>query len=318
MRKAIIGSWIVLLALAIFPLVAEAMGLDFYVSVVRRVLIYAVAATSLNLILGYGGMVALGHAAFFGAGAYVVGILESYGVQAGLIVWPAAAALAGVLALLIGAVSLRTRGVYFIMITLAFAQMVYYVFISLRQYGGEDGLNLAGYSSLPGVNLADSNSFYYVVLVLFAALMWAFGRLVNSRFGTALQGIRENESRMEALGYPVFRLKLAAFALSGAVAGLAGALLANHNLFISPSLMHWTQSANLLVMVLVGGIGLRYGGVAGAVVMLALEEILRMWTEYWHLPLGILLLCVVFGAPRGLAGLVAPWFAGTTVRGGRS
>lgn len=318
MRKAIIGSWIVLLALAIFPLGAEAMGLDFYVSVVRRVLIYAVAATSLNLILGYGGMVALGHAAFFGAGAYVVGILESYGVQAGLIVWPAAAALAGVLALLIGAVSLRTRGVYFIMITLAFAQMVYYVFISLRQYGGEDGLNLAGYSSLPGVDLADSNSFYYVVLALFAVLMWAFGRLVNSRFGTALQGIRENESRMEALGYPVFRLKLAAFALSGAVAGLAGALLANHNLFISPSLMHWTQSANLLVMVLVGGIGLRYGGVAGAVVMLALEEILRMWTEYWHLPLGILLLCVVFGAPRGLAGLVAPWFAGAAVRGGRS
>ncbi|CAM4420042.1 Branched-chain amino acid ABC transporter permease [Bordetella tumbae] len=318
MRKAIIGSWIVLLALAAFPLVAEAMGLDFYVSVVRRVLIYAVAATSLNLILGYGGMVALGHAAFFGAGAYVVGILESYGVQAGLIVWPAAAALAGVLALLIGAVSLRTRGVYFIMITLAFAQMVYYVFISLRQYGGEDGLNLAGYSSLPGVDLADSNSFYYVVLVLFAVLMWAFGRLVNSRFGTALQGIRENESRMEALGYPVFRLKLAAFAISGAVAGLAGALLANHNLFISPSLMHWTQSANLLVMVLVGGIGLRYGGVVGAVVMLALEEVLRMWTEYWHLPLGILLLCVVFGAPRGLAGLVAPWFAGARVRGGRA
>lgn len=318
MRKAIIGSWIVLLALAAFPLVAEAMGLDFYVSVVRRVLIYAVAATSLNLILGYGGMVALGHAAFFGAGAYVVGILESYGVQAGLIVWPAAAALAGVLALLIGAVSLRTRGVYFIMITLAFAQMVYYVFISLRQYGGEDGLNLAGYSSLPGVDLADSNSFYYVVLALFAVLMWAFGRLVNSRFGTALQGIRENESRMEALGYPVFRLKLAAFVISGAVAGLAGALLANHNLFISPSLMHWTQSANLLVMVLVGGIGLRYGGVVGAVVMLALEEILRMWTEYWHLPLGILLLCVVFGAPRGLAGLVAPWFAGAAVRGGRS
>ena len=317
MRKSIIGAWVVLLALAVFPLVAEAMGLDFYVSVVRRVLIYAIAATSLNLILGYGGMVALGHAAFFGAGAYAVGILESYGVQAGLIVWPAAAALAAVLALLIGAVSLRTRGVYFIMITLAFAQMVYYIFISLRQYGGEDGLNLAGYSSLPGIDLSDSNSFYYVVLVLFAGLMWAFGRLVNSRFGTALQGIRENESRMESLGYPVFRLKLAAFVISGAVAGLAGALLANHNLFISPSLMHWTQSANLLVMVLVGGIGLRYGGVVGAVVMLALEEILRMWTEYWHLPLGILLLCVVFGAPRGIAGLVAPWFA-TATRGGRS
>lgn len=318
MRKSFVVTWVLLLALAVFPWVAEATGLDFYVSVVRRVLIYALAATSLNLILGYGGMVALGHAAFFGAGAYAVGILETMGVQAGLIAWPVAVALAGVLALLIGAVSLRTRGVYFIMITLAFAQMVYYVFISLRQYGGEDGLNLAGYSTLPGIDLADSNSFYYVVLVLFAAAMWAFGRLVNSRFGAALQGIRENESRMESLGYPVYRIKLVAFALSGAVAGLAGALLANHNLFISPSLMHWTQSANLLVMVLVGGIGLRYGGVVGAVVMLTLEEILRMWTEYWHLPLGILLLCVVFCAPRGIAGLVTPWFANPSARGVRS
>jgi len=317
MRKSIVGAWGLLLVLAAFPFIAEAAGLDFYVSVVRRMLIYALAATSLNLILGYGGMVALGHAAFFGAGAYAVGILESYGIQAGLIVWPVAAVLAAILALLIGAVSLRTRGVYFIMITLAFAQMVYYIFISLRQYGGEDGLNLAGYSSLPGVDLADSNSFYYVVLGMFAVLMWAFGQLVNSRFGTALQGIRENESRMESLGYPVFRLKLTAFVISGAVAGLAGALLANHNLFISPSLMHWTQSANLLVMVLVGGIGLRYGGVVGAIVMLTLEEALRMWTEYWHLPLGILLLCVVFGAPRGIAGLVAPWFA-PAARGERS
>lgn len=189
------------------------------------------------------------------------------------------------------------------MITLAFAQMLFYIFISLRQYGGEDGLNLPGHSVLPGLDLGHDVSFYYVVLALFAVLMALFGRLVDSRFGKALQGVRENESRMESLGYPVYRLKLVAFVLSGAVAGLAGALLANHNLFISPSLMHWTQSANLLIMVLVGGVGLRWGGVAGAVVMLTLEEVLRMWTEYWHLPLGLLLLCVVFGAPRGLTGL---------------
>lgn len=318
MRKSFVVTWVLLLVLAVFPWVAAAMELDFYVSVVQRVLIYALAATSLNLILGYGGMVALGHAAFFGAGAYVIGILESMGVHAGLISWPVAMLTAGLLALLIGAVSLRTRGVYFIMITLAFAQMVYYVFISLRQYGGEDGLNLSGYSSFPGFDLANGTSFYYLVLVLFAVLIWAFGRLVNSRFGTALQGIRENESRMESLGYPVYRIKLVAFVISGAVAGLAGAMLANHNLFISPSLMHWTQSANLLVMVLVGGIGLRYGGVVGAVVMLTLEEVLRMWTEYWHLPLGILLLFVVFGAPRGIAGLAAPWLAKSSVRGERS
>ncbi len=316
MRKSTFWTLGLVLALALFPYAAAALGLDFYVSVARRMLIYALAATSLNLILGYGGMVALGHAAFFGAGAYVVGILDASGIHAALLAWPAAAAVAALLALLVGAVSLRTRGVYFIMITLAFAQMVYYLFISLRQYGGEDGLNLSGYSLLPGIDLADGTSFYYLVLALFVLLMWLFGRLVDSRFGAALQGIRENESRMEALGYPVYRLKLTAFVLSGAAAGLAGALLANHNLFISPSLMHWTQSANLLVMVLVGGIGLRYGGVAGAMLMLALEEVLRMWTEYWHLPLGILLLCVVFGAPRGVAGLAGPWFAGAA-RGGR-
>jgi len=292
-----------LLALAVFPLVAPALGLDFYISFVRRVLIYALAATSLNLILGYGGMVALGHAAFFGAGAYAVGILAMNGVTSALVAWPAAALLAGLLAAATGAVSLRTRGVYFIMITLAFAQMLFYIFISLRQYGGEDGLNLPGHSVLPGLDLGHDVSFYYVVLALFAVLMAVFGRLVDSRFGKALQGVRENELRMESLGYPVYRIKLAAFVLSGAVAGLAGALLANHNLFISPSLMHWTQSANLLIMVLVGGVGLRWGGVAGAVVMLTLEEVLRMWTEYWHLPLGLLLLCVVFGAPRGLMGL---------------
>ena len=213
--------------------------------------------------------------------------------------------LAGVLALIVGAISLRTRGVYFIMITLAFAQMVYYVFISLRQYGGEDGLNLTGYSTLPGLDLANDTTFYYVTLAIFVLVMALFNRTVDARFGTALQGIRENESRMESMGYPVYRLKLVAFALSGAVAGLAGALLANHNLFVSPTLMHWTQSANLLIMVLVGGIGLRYGGVAGAVVMLLLEEFLRQWTEYWHMPLGVLLLLVVLFAPRGLVGLLS-------------
>lgn len=302
-QRNYLWSALALLALAAFPLVAPALGLDFYISFVRRVLIYALAATSLNLILGYGGMVALGHAAFFGAGAYAVGILAMHGVNSALVAWPAAALLAGLLAAATGAVSLRTRGVYFIMITLAFAQMLFYIFISLRQYGGEDGLNLPGHSVLPGLDLGHDVSFYYVVLALFAVLMLAFGRLVESRFGKALQGVRENESRMESMGYPVYRLKLVAFVISGAMAGLAGALLADHNLFISPSLMHWTQSANLLIMVLVGGVGLRWGGVAGAVVMLVLEEVLRMWTEYWHLPLGLLLLCVVFGAPRGLMGL---------------
>jgi branched-chain amino acid transport system permease protein len=292
-----------LLLLLVFPLVAPALILDFYVSFVRRVLIFALAATSLNFILGYGGMVALGHAAFFGAGAYVVAMLSVQGVSHALIAWPVAMLVAGALAFVIGLISLRTRGVYFIMITLAFAQMVFYLFISLRQYGGEDGINLTGPSLLPGLNLADDRTFYYVVLVVVLACLWWLNRLIQARFGQALQGIRENESRMEALGYPVFRIKLLAFVIAGVMAGLAGALLASHNQFVSPSLMHWTASANLIIMVIVGGIGLRYGGLVGAAVMLWLEEVLRLYTDYWHLPLGVLLLAIVLFAPRGLAGM---------------
>jgi branched-chain amino acid transport system permease protein len=292
-----------LVLLLVFPLVAPALNLDFYVSFVRRVLIFALAATSLNFILGYGGMVALGHAAFFGAGAYAVAMLSVQGISQALIAWPVAMLVAGALALVIGMISLRTRGVYFIMITLAFAQMVFYLFISLRQYGGEDGLNLKGPSLFPGLNLAEDRTFYYVVLVLVLACLWWLNRLINARFGQALQGIRENESRMEALGYPVFRIKLLAFVIAGVMAGLAGALLASHNQFVSPSLMHWTASANLIIMVIVGGIGLRYGGLVGAAVMLWLEEVLRLYTDYWHLPLGVLLLAIVLFAPRGLAGM---------------
>jgi len=294
--------WLCLVLLIVFPLVAPALNLDFYVSFVRRVLIFALAATSLNFILGYGGMVALGHAAFFGAGAYVAAILSTQGLQQAWLGWPIAMLVSAALALIVGVISLRTRGVYFIMITLAFAQMVFYLFISLRQYGGEDGINLSAPLQLPGLNLADSTTSYYVVLVVVVGCLWLMNRVIRARFGQALQGIRENEARMEALGYPVFKIKLLAFVLAGAVAGLAGALLANHNLFVSPSLMHWTSSASLIIMVIVGGVGLRYGGVIGAAVMLWLEEVLRLYTDYWHMPLGVLLLAIVLFAPRGLAG----------------
>nr|WP_203583673.1 branched-chain amino acid ABC transporter permease [Sheuella amnicola] len=295
--------------LIVFPLIAPALNLTFYVSFIRRVMIFALAATSLNFILGYGGMVALGHAAFFGAGAYVVAILSAEGVVSALIAWPAAIVIAGLLALVVGAISLRTRGVYFIMITLAFAQMVYYIFISLRKYGGEDGINLSGHSKLPdwlsGLSLADDVTFYYVVLLIVVLSLIILNRLVASHFGQALQGIRENESRMLALGYPVMPIKLLAFVIAGGFAGLAGALFANHNLFVSPSMMHWTASASLIVMVIIGGIGLRYGGVVGAAVMLTFEEFLRLYTEYWHLPFGLLLLAIVLLAPRGLAGALS-------------
>jgi len=295
--------WLLVSAAIAFPWFAQAIGQEFYIGVARRIFIFGLAAASLNLILGFGGMVSLGHAAFFGIGAYTVGVLMAEGVVSALISWPLAVAVAALSALAIGAISLRTRGVYFIMITLAFAQMVYYLAVGLKTYGGEDGLSLPRKSAMPGIDLAGDVGFYYVVLATLALVMFALNRLVDSRFGRALVGIRENEMRMEAIGFATFRIRLVAFVIASGLAGLAGALFANHNSFVSPSVLHWTQSATLLIMVILGGIGYRYGGLLGAAVLLLLEEFLSQYTEYWHLALGVLLLVVVFAAPRGLAGL---------------
>lgn len=292
----------VLALLIVFPLAARALEQPFYIGFASRVLIFALAATSLNLIVGFGGMVSFGHAAFLGVGAYTVAILMHHGVVSALFSWPAAVACAAAVALLIGAISLRTRGVYFIMITLAFAQMLYYLFVSLKTYGGDDGLSLARRSGLGlGLDLKADVTFYYVVLVLFVLVMLAMQRLINARFGRVLQAIRENETRMEAIGYPVYRYKLAGFVLAGAIAGLAGALIANQNTFVSPNLMHWTQSGTLLVMVILGGLGYLYGAALGAVALLLLEEVLSGYTVHWQLALGVILLVVVLRAPHGLA-----------------
>lgn len=297
-------SWMsfFLALLIVFPLAANALGQEFYIGLASRLLIFALAATSLNLILGFGGMVSLGHAAYFGAGAYTVGILMRHGVMSAWISWPAAAAVGALLAALIGMISLRTRGVYFIMITLAFAQMVYYLFISLRDYGGDDGLNLPARSSI-GFDLASDTAFYYVVLAVFCLSLGFVYRLVNSRFGRVVQAVRENETRMEAIGYPVFRYKLVCFVIAGALASLAGALIANQNMLVSPNLVHWTQSGALMVMVILGGVGFFFGGMLGAVVMLLLEEFLSSYTLHWQLALGIILLAVVMLLPNGLASL---------------
>ena len=297
--------WVPLLLtlLVAFPFVANASGQDFYISVVSRLLIFALAATSLNLILGFGGMCSLGHAAYFGVGAYTVAILMQYGVMSAWISWPVACLVGMLLALIIGLISLRTKGVYFIMITLAFAQMVYYIFISLKAYGGDDGMSLPQRSTV-GINMASDTVFYYVVLSLFTVAIFLVHRLINSRFGRVVQAVRENESRMEAIGYPVFRYKLVCFVIAGMLASLAGALLANLTLMVSPNLVHWTQSGNLIVMVILGGMGYFSAGIIGAVTMLLLEEILAGYTIHWQLALGVILLGVVLFLPGGLASLV--------------
>ncbi|MGJ7495079.1 branched-chain amino acid ABC transporter permease [Variovorax sp. RT4R15] len=298
---------VLLLALAAFPFIAPLFGLEFYIGFVRRVLIIALAAASLNFILGFGGMVALGHAGFVGVGAYTVVAFADAGFTSAWLMWPAAALAGGVAAALIGLVALRTRGIYFIMTTLAFAQMLYFVAVSLRTYGGDDGYTLMARPDLGiGLDLGNETNFYLVVLAIVALLLGWLHRATRARFGHALMGIRDNETRMRALGYPVFRLQLVAFAIAGAIAGLAGALLAGGNGFISPATMHWTQSATLLVMVVIGGLGRSWGGPLGAVVWLLLEEALKQSTTHWHMPLGLLLIGVALWAPRGLAALRRP------------
>jgi branched-chain amino acid transport system permease protein len=305
----------------LLPPVALAMDEPFFVSLASRMLIYGLVAASLDLILGFGGMVSFGHAAFFGVGGYTVGILFAHGFEgsdflglipggdSALVVWPLAMLVSGTMALIIGAVSLRTGGVYFIMITLAFAQMLYYFFVSLQTYGGDDGLSMYGRSQLPGLDLSEDATFYYVCLALLLLFLWLGRRLMGSRFGMVIAGVRENERRMAALGFPVYRYKLTCFAIAGAVAGLAGALAANQTEFVSPGLMHWTKSGEIMVMVIMGGMGTLVGPVFGAAAFLLLEEVLSGWTEHWMIALGPLLILIVLFAKRGIYG----WLVG---RGG--
>lgn len=291
--------------LAAFPWVAPALGLDYYVDFVRRILTVSIAALSLNFLIGRAGLVALGHAGFVGVGAYAVVAMVEGGHSNAWLIWLVAAVAGFVVSGLIGLVAVRTRGVYFIMITLAFAQMLYYLAVSLRMWGGDDGYTM--YSPLQlwdGVD-AQGNGLFSLVLIAFASLFLVLSRIERSYFGRALEGIRDNETRMQAMGYPTVRLKLLAFSLAGSIAAFAGALLATQNLFVSPSLMQWNQSALLIVMVVIGGIGLRWGAPLGVAVWLVLEELLKQHTDYWHAPMGLLLVAVVFLAPRGLAAFFA-------------
>jgi branched-chain amino acid transport system permease protein len=293
-------SSLVLSALMALPFVANAIGEAFYIALATRILIFAIAATSLNLILGFGGMVSFGHAAFLGVGAYTVAILTQMGLTDAWLVWPVAMLVAGLFAFLIGAVSLRTQGVYFIMITLAFAQMMYYLLVSAKTYGGDDGMPLLTRSRIGMWDMSADTNFYYATLAVCVVTWVLIARLLNARFGHVLQAIRDNEVRMQSLGYAVFRYKLCAFVLSGALAGLAGALLANQSGFVSPAMMQWSQSGMLMMMVILGGVGHLYGGVWGAIVFLLLEETLSHFTIHWQLGLGALLLAVVLLAPNGL------------------
>ena len=311
--------WIIaalLAALVALPWLAEAIGQPALTGMMTRALIYGIAAASLNLALGYGGMVSFGHAAFFGVGAYSVGILYAHhssgepflglipGTDRLILTIPAAMLVSGAMAALIGALSLRTAGVQFIMITLAFAQMLFFLFVSLEAYGGDDGLIIRRANEFMGLNLRDKATMYWLCLAFAAATLFLLHRIVNSRFGLAIAGLRQSERRMQAIGLHPWRYRLAAFTLSGMGAGLAGALMANYLRFASPDMLHWTKSGELMIMVILGGVGTLIGPFLGAFAFIALESSLAARTEHWPLALGLILLLVVLWTRGGLRALL--------------
>ena len=302
-RAIVLAAGLVLLAAV--PPVAALANQPFYLDLVRRVMIFAIAALSLNLILGYGGMISFGHAAYLGVGAYAVGVLAHYGINNGYLQWALAIGASALVALAIGAVSIRTSGVYFIMITLAFTQMLYYLGISIAEYGGDDGMRLAVKSQFPGlIDLNDATAFYYLVLAILVLALFLGQRLVDSRFGMVIRAAKSNEVRTRSIGFSPYPYRLAAFVIAGAVCGLAGALLVNHTAYLTPEFMNWTRSGELMFMVILGGMGSIAGPVLGAFALLMVEDALSGWTQHWQLILGPLLVLSVLFLRRGLSGLL--------------
>jgi branched-chain amino acid transport system permease protein len=309
----------VLLAIALLaaPLIANALGQSFYVSLATRIAILALAALGLNLALGLGGLVSFGHAAFFGIGGYAAGILASHGFSGepmllGLpgtvqmpLIWLVAVLAAAMVALAIGAISLRTSGVYFIMITLAFAQMVYYFAVSWPAYGGEDGLSIVVRNQFPGLNTLRPLTFFLISYVVLMASVALFATIRSSRFGAALQAARQNETRVATVGISPYRIRLTGFVLSAMITSLAGALYADLNRFVSPSMLSWHMSGELIVLIVLGGVGRLFGPLAGAALYVAFEFALGGLTERWQFFLGLILLGVVLFARGGLLGILA-------------
>jgi branched-chain amino acid transport system permease protein len=262
----------------------------FYTRLATQIAIYGMVALSVDLLVGYGGLLTFGQAAFFGVGAYVTGILSTHGVHSAFLVWPAAIVAAMLCALVIGALALRTSGFQFIMVTLAFAQMIYYFWLSLRSLGGENGFSIPKRNTLGGViNLESHVTFYYVALVLLIAVTALTMRLVHSQFGMVVQGGRDNERRLTAIGFPPFRYKLVLFCISGGIAGLAGALIANQTSHVGADLLSWQQSGNFLAMVILGSSGTLIGPIFGAAVFVLFEQVVSSMTQHWLFYLGILI-----------------------------
>ena len=286
------------------PIVAPFAGGGYLLSFSARVMIFAVAAVALDLLVGYCGLISFGHAAFIGLGAYAVGILSAHGLSDAVISLPTAVAVAALYALLTGLVCMRTNGVYFIMITLAFGQMAFFTASSLALYGGDDGLTIAARNTVAGFALLKNEwTFYYVVLGCLLSCYLFCRALVASRFGRVVRGAKENPVRIAAMGFDVYRSQLAIYVIAGALAGVSGFLLANATEFVSPAYISWQRSGELIVMVLLGGLGSLNGAIVGTAVYLLAEEWLSGFTEHWKVIFGPALVLVVLFARGGLIGL---------------
>jgi branched-chain amino acid transport system permease protein len=302
--RRIVPPAAIFLILALLPVVAALARQQYLVDLATRVMVYAVAAVALDLLVGYGGMISFGHAAFIGLGAYAVGILSAHGIGDALIALPTAIIAAMLFAWLTGIVCLRTKGVYFIMITLAFGQMIFFVATSLAPYGGDNGLTIAARNTVAGFALMKSDrGFYYVTLVCLLATYLFCRALVASRFGRVLRGGKQNATRMATIGFTIRRFQLVAYIITGGLGGLSGFLLANSAEFVSPAYMSWQQSGELIVMVILGGLGTLHGAIIGTAVYLVAEEWLSGITENWQVIFGPLLVLAVLFARGGLLGL---------------
>ena len=302
LRPAQLIPVLLLLALAVLPPIAAGLDDNFWVAFFARVLVYAIAASALNIALGFGGLVSLGHALFIGIGMYSVSLPAYYGVSSGWVHLAACVLVCAAVGGFTGLISLRTSGIAFIMITLAFAQMGYFVIVSLKQYGGDDGMGIAVASEFFGLQLNTPMAVYYCAWGVLVALTYWVMRLRASPFGMALRAGRQNARRVMSVGLALQRYQLAAYTLSAVLCGVAGMLLANLNAYASPSSMAWTVSGELIVMVVLGGLGSVFGPFLGALAFLGTGEVLKAATEHWMAVFGLAILAVAMLGKTGLAG----------------
>jgi branched-chain amino acid transport system permease protein len=300
-----IAAILILVAFAAVPLIAKIFDQPYYLTLFGRILIYGICALGVNLLLGSAGLVSFGHAMFLGIGAYAVGITEYYGIESGFVQWPlgiAAAALAG---LIVGAISVRLTGLYFIMITLAFGQLFYFVASGLTPFGGDDGMTIDARSNFGHyLNLNNETQLYYFIFAILLLCLIFLHRLSHSRLGMIIAAIRSNESRMQALGFPTYRYKLIAFVLSAVVCSISGLLLANLTDFVTAQYMTWQRSGEILVMAILGGMTSLFGPLIGAAALLLFEEVFSVYTDHWAIILGPVLVLIVLYLPQGLWGLL--------------